>query len=122
MGAIKKPNANRKALRHKVISFLDTPMNFHGFDDEVCIGFVHGRTLTHSVSRSSSIHNAVVSGTACVRNCTSDLEKSTLIESGHYLHQDTHRGYNGAQPVVQDLVQDFGKEDNDHLWPTLNRE
>ena len=35
MGAIEKPGFFRKGLEHTVISFLDTPMPLHGFDDEV---------------------------------------------------------------------------------------
>ncbi|KAH0830950.1 putative cyclase [Fonsecaea pedrosoi] len=35
MGAVKKPVADRKTLEHRVISFLDSPMNFHDYDDEV---------------------------------------------------------------------------------------
>ncbi|KAL2844110.1 hypothetical protein BJY01DRAFT_235450 [Aspergillus pseudoustus] len=35
LGALNKPGANRKGLEHTVKSFLDTPLNFHGYDDEV---------------------------------------------------------------------------------------
>ena len=35
LGAIAQPGFGRKGLKHTVISFLDTPLNAHGFDDEV---------------------------------------------------------------------------------------
>jgi hypothetical protein len=35
IGAINKPGFMRKGLVHNVISFRDTPLNIHGFDDEV---------------------------------------------------------------------------------------
>ncbi|KIW35180.1 uncharacterized protein PV07_01894 [Cladophialophora immunda] len=34
LGAVKTPAANRKPLEHRIISFMDTPMRFHGYDDE----------------------------------------------------------------------------------------
>jgi len=35
LGAIAQPGFGRKGLKHTVISFLDTPLNAHGYDDEV---------------------------------------------------------------------------------------
>jgi hypothetical protein len=35
IGAIKTPGFGRKGLEHKVLSFKDSPLNIHGFDDEV---------------------------------------------------------------------------------------
>ncbi len=35
IGAIKTPGFGRKGLVHKVINFHDTPLQLHGFDDEV---------------------------------------------------------------------------------------
>jgi len=38
----------------------------------------------------------------------------------HYFHQPSGKGYNGAQPLVKDLVQSFGEEDRDKVLPTLH--
>lgn len=35
IGALKTPSANRNGLKHKVISFMETSVKFHGYDDEV---------------------------------------------------------------------------------------
>lgn len=35
IGAIKTPGFGRKGLVHKVMSFVDSPLNCHGYDDEV---------------------------------------------------------------------------------------
>ncbi len=35
IGAIKTPGFFRKGLVHKVMSFIDTPLQAHGFDDEI---------------------------------------------------------------------------------------
>ncbi|EME45596.1 hypothetical protein DOTSEDRAFT_71333 [Dothistroma septosporum NZE10] len=35
IGAIKVPGFGRKGLVHKVMSFVDSPLNCHGYDDEV---------------------------------------------------------------------------------------
>ncbi|KAE9980536.1 hypothetical protein BLS_008605 [Venturia inaequalis] len=35
IGAIQAPGFGRKGLVHKVISFADSPLDFHGFDDEI---------------------------------------------------------------------------------------
>ena len=35
LGAIAQPGFGRKGLKHTVISFLDTPLNAHGYDDEI---------------------------------------------------------------------------------------
>lgn len=35
IGAIKTPGFGRKGLEHKVMSFVDTPLAAHGYDDEV---------------------------------------------------------------------------------------
>lgn len=37
IGAISTPGFGRKGLVHNVINFADTPLNIHGFDDEVCL-------------------------------------------------------------------------------------
>jgi hypothetical protein len=35
IGALETPFSGRKALVHKVLSFLDSPLALHGYDDEV---------------------------------------------------------------------------------------
>lgn len=35
IGAIKTPGFGRKGLVHKVMSFVDSPLNCHGYDDEI---------------------------------------------------------------------------------------
>ncbi|GAB7365904.1 hypothetical protein MBLNU230_g7232t1 [Neophaeotheca triangularis] len=37
LGAIKTPGFGRKPLEHKVMSFVDTPLSAHGFDDEISL-------------------------------------------------------------------------------------
>ncbi|RFU26297.1 hypothetical protein B7463_g10050, partial [Scytalidium lignicola] len=89
IGTLKKPGANRSGLKHKVISFMDTPLKFHGFDDEVSFN----------------------------TQCSSQWDSLC-----HYFHQDSKTGYNGCQPSVQDLTQEWGNEDKTKSLPTLNRE
>lgn len=45
-----------------------------------------------------------------------------LTRLGHFYHQPTQRGYNGANPSIKDLIQDWGNEDRTKTLPTLNRE
>jgi hypothetical protein len=39
----------------------------------------------------------------------------------HFNHQPTGFAYNGVKPTVEELIQEFGKEDKDKKLPTLNR-
>ena len=41
---------------------------------------------------------------------------------GHFFHQPSGKGYNGAQPTLEQLTQDFGADRGEDLLPTLNRE
>jgi hypothetical protein len=43
------------------------------------------------------------------------------IPPGHFFHQPTRTGYNGAQPSVAQLTQDFDSVDKSNTLPTLNR-
>lgn len=39
----------------------------------------------------------------------------------HYLHQATQQAYNGVKITKKELIQDFGDEDHEHKYPTINR-
>jgi hypothetical protein len=41
--------------------------------------------------------------------------------AGHFFHQPSAMAYNGAQPTVAELTQDFGNVDKSNTLPTLNR-
>ncbi|BCS28058.1 uncharacterized protein APUU_61106A [Aspergillus puulaauensis] len=82
-----KPGFGRKGLSHKVISFVDSPLQIHGFDDEVEFN----------------------------TQCSSQWDGLC-----HFYDQDLKRGYNDADPTIQDLVQDYGDDDGDGRLPTLN--
>jgi hypothetical protein len=43
------------------------------------------------------------------------------VPPGHYFHQPTRTGYNGAQPSIAQLTQGFGSVDKSNTLPTLNR-
>jgi hypothetical protein len=45
IGAISTPGFGRKGLVHNVINFADTPLNIHGFDDEVCLTTFSAQSL-----------------------------------------------------------------------------
>jgi len=87
IGAIKTPGFGRKGLDHTVISFMDSPFQLHGFDDEVAFN----------------------------TQCSSQWDSLC-----HFAHQPTGLNYNGTQPKVEDLKQDFGTFDVEKALPTLN--
>jgi len=87
IGAIKTPGFGRKGLVHKVISFHDTPLQLHGFDDELEFN----------------------------TQCSSQWDSLC-----HFFHQPSACGYNGAQPTVEQLTQDFGAWDKEKSLPTLD--
>jgi hypothetical protein len=39
----------------------------------------------------------------------------------HYNHQPTGLGYNGVKGSIEIFTQNFGEEDKDQKYPTLNR-
>ena len=69
----------------------------------------------------NSTPNAVVNGTACVCQPCYHLDHQTDSSAGHFFHQPSACGYNGAQPTVEQLTQDFGKWDKEKSIPTLDR-
>ncbi|OAP57931.1 hypothetical protein AYL99_08669 [Fonsecaea erecta] len=83
----RKPGFGRRGLSHKVISFVDSPLAIHGYDDEVEFN----------------------------TQCSSQWDALC-----HFYDQDFKRGYNDANPTIEDLVQDYGEEDKDFVFPTLN--
>ena len=70
----------------------------------------------------SLIPNVAVNGTVYVGR---PQEVNTLQRAdhttGHFLHQQSAMAYNGAQPTVAELTQDFGNVDKSNTLPTLNR-
>ncbi|KAH8695616.1 hypothetical protein BGW36DRAFT_398798 [Talaromyces proteolyticus] len=82
-----KPGFGRKGLVHKVISFVNSPLQIHGYDDEVEFN----------------------------TQCSSQWDALC-----HFYDQDLQRGYNGSNPSIHDLVQDYGEEDHAAKIPTLN--
>ncbi|KIW06942.1 uncharacterized protein PV09_02603 [Verruconis gallopava] len=87
LGAIATPGFLRKGLKHKVIALANTPLNCHGFDEEIEFN----------------------------TQCSSQWD--SLV---HFNHQPTAKAYNGVQPTVEELTQDFGHFDKEQKIPTLN--
>jgi len=87
IGAIATPGFGRKGLVHKVMSFVDTPLAAHGYDDEVEFN----------------------------TQCSSQWDSLC-----HFHHQESQSGYNGVKTNIQELIQEYGKEDHDMKLPTLN--
>lgn len=50
-----------------------------------------------------------------------DFQRLTF-SLAHYLYQETQQAYNGFKITKEALVQQFGDEDKNHSYPTLNRE
>ncbi|KAJ3518381.1 hypothetical protein NM208_g14534 [Fusarium decemcellulare] len=103
MGAVKRPAMLRKGLVHKVTSFLDTPLGVHGFDDEVRM-----RMMAVTARRSP-------------RQIEFNTQSSSQWDSlCHFHYQGQRCGYNGVRPSADDLVQNFGDEDKEQKFPTIN--
>lgn len=119
----KQPGFGRKGLAHKVISFVDSPLAIHGFDDEVGSDQVHLRPnhAAHTLHRLNSTLNAAVNGMDYVGRFPSNFLDADVSFQGHFYDQDLKMGYNGCNPSIQDLEQDYGNEDREAVLPTLNR-
>ena len=82
---------------------------------------LHGQIADEECSW-SLIPNAAVNGTAYVGR---PQEAYTLQRAdhttGHFFHQPSGMAYNGAQPTVAELTQNFGDIDKSNTIPTLNR-
>lgn len=90
---------------HKPTSFLDAPhelLKFHGYDDEIEFN-------TQISSQWDSLCKL------------QSIELTPILHStGHYLHQGSCQGYNGAKPTLQDLSQNRSTSATASL-PTLER-
>ncbi|OGM47292.1 hypothetical protein ABOM_003792 [Aspergillus bombycis] len=70
---LRTPAFGRRQLTHKVISFVDSPLQIHGFDDELEFN----------------------------TQCSSQWDALC-----HFYDQDIKRGYNNANPTIEDLSAD----------------
>jgi hypothetical protein len=49
------------------------------------------------------------------------LDRGSDHDTAHFNHQATGSAYNGIKPTVDQLIQEFGSEDKNREFPTLNR-